>query len=298
MKTYFIINPIAGKGKNKQSIEKIVKLIPKYFDEHEIYFTKFQGDAKNFVSRLKEIECRIICCGGDGTINEVVNGIGAYSSVVLGVIPTGSGNDFAREIGYNFNIDVLLKSFSKSNYKIIDLGHLRITDNNILFAGSCGIGFDALSAYYSSRTKYLRGILLYLISVFKAISTYKSFKAEIHLNESILKKELMMISIGNGKTSGGGFKLLPNAKINDGLIDFCLINSLNPLQLLFYLPLAIWGKHIHIKHSEYFKQSNCKIKLYPGTYIHADGEVISTNIEEIEVTVIKNGLKVLNSNDN
>ena len=297
MNIYFIINPIAGKN---QSIRKISLLIDRLNTEYPdafIHFTESKGEGRKIAESLKGDVVKLIICGGDGTINEIVNGLGPYSSPIIDIFPIGSGNDLSRELNINNNIEELIKRIQDDEYRIIDLGEIVLTDDENrsvkqIFCSSCGIGFDALAAHFSNKNTKLKGLLLYLSSAFSALRNYSNSRLSGHIDGQSIRFNSMMVSIGNGKTSGGGFKLLPFAQVDDGKLDLSIINYLNRLKILFYLPIAIFGKHTKMKIVNYSKFESCSIQLDPGNYIHTDGEVISMNGIKVEIRVLKNALKI------
>jgi len=296
MLIYFIINPIAGKNQNVNRIARLLDELNKRFPEANVLFTEKRGDAYKFGQLLSDKQAKVVICGGDGTINEVLNGLGAHSSPIVDIYPIGSGNDLARELKISDNLDYLLNNLKIETFKLIDLGEITLfdekyTETKHLFGSSCGIGFDALAAHYSNQNSKFKGLLLYLSSVFRALRNYPSSQLSLSIDKHHLSTTSMMVSIGNGKTSGGGFKLLPKAKIDDGELDISIIKYINRIKILFYLPIAIFGKHTKLKIVNYFKFKNCEISLNPGNYVHTDGEVLSTDIKKISIRVLPATLK-------
>lgn len=298
MQTYLIINPVAGKNQSTQIISRLLDRLNIEHPQVKVIFTEKRGDARRLGFEFKNDNAKIIICGGDGTINEVINGLGAYCAPIIDIFPIGSGNDFARELSVTQDFDSFFSNLDVNSYKNIDLGQIVISDNQkndiFLFSSSCGIGFDALAAYYSNLNQKLKGITLYLVSVFKALKKYPVSRINLHCEGEEYSQDSIMISIGNGKTSGGGFKLLPHASINDGKLDISIIAYLNRLKILYYLPIAIFGKHTHFKIVKYFKFKECEITLNPGNYLHIDGEIISTDLKNIKVSILPGALKFRN----
>ena len=298
MKTYFLVNPIAGRGRGRKYIKLISEILKSRSEHDELFVTSRKGEAKEFAASIRNTECVLLCIGGDGTLNEIINGLGVHSDVILSVLPIGSGNDFARSINQKKSIYELVTELSKPDFIKIDIGQIYFQheDKSIihLFLNSCGIGFDALSAYFSNQKSMLKGLPLYLKAVIKSLLKYKSFLFEGSFDSfTSITGQKMMLSIGNGQTSGGGFYLTPKAQINDGLLDIAIAEHLNFLKILFLLPKAITGKYIHTKHVEYLKFEKANVKIEPGNYIHSDGEVLSTSVKEVEIEIIKSSLKVL-----
>lgn len=300
MKTIFLINPVAGRGRGKKYIDIInSNLNGKLRDGYNIFITQKRGDAKDFANKVKNEEIVLACIGGDGTLNEIINGLGAFSNVVLSVLPIGSGNDFSRSINGTSNLDVFFSKINEAIFKFIDIGKINLiskegTSINHLFLNSCGIGFDALSAYYSNQKSRLKGLPLYLKAVTKSLRSYFPSEISIVIDKKIeIKGEKIMISIGNGKTSGGGFFLTPQAEIDDGKLDIAIAEHVSLIKILSLLPKAINGKYINSIHVKYQKLEDAVFQIQPGNYLHTDGEVISTNADNLEVSILKSALKVL-----
>jgi len=298
-KRIIIINPVAGRGRCEKIIPKIKEAVKKQAHSIDIFLTERKNHAKEFVNNLKDEYKTIYAVGGDGTINEVVNGIKHFENIILGILPFGSGNDFARSLGLkkaNNNIN----SFSVNPIiKKIDLGEIiyKIDRSDKLhktfFVNSLGIGFDALVSHLIAKNKTLKGLPLYLNAVFKAINKFHSFEMTANFDASNYSGKKLLIAIGNGKTSGGGFKLNPFAEINDGKLDVCLIDSLSKLKIIRKLPKAIFGTHTNLKEVAVQNFITSKIVLGQPSWMHSDGEVISDSVVEIFTTIFPGKLNVI-----
>lgn len=299
MKYLIILNPEAGKGRGKKLINDFKSLTDNSIN-YELILAEKQGDAKQIASEHSEISDIIIAVGGDGTAHEVLNGLGTDSKAIMGVLPIGSGNDFARSLHLNgtleHNFDIL---FNKPKIKSIDSGIVKISDFGSreftihYFANSIGIGFDGLVAYLGQKNKYLKGIWLYLYSVGKAIFSFKNMFLEAKFDDRFVEGDKLLIAVGNGKTAGGGFLLNPDAEISDDKLNVCISKNLTKFRLLTLLPKAVFGKHKNEPEIELFEFRNAKIQLKSPQIVHSDGEILSTNAEEIEINIIPGKLKVI-----
>ncbi len=292
MKYLFIANPVAGKGRTK----KLLKDIRKYLDSSRIQYklieTTAPGELLNLINLIQNEYNRIVVIGGDGTIHELINSE-VKPEKIYGILPTGSGNDFAFTLGLNKNLMVDLQTIIGKKTAKIDIGYAELEEFsgrkfNFLFANSLGIGFDAEVASYAKRMKILRGLLLYLINVFRVLIVYKYRNLEIKSESLKIKQPIFMVSIGNGKTAGGGFKLTPLAIPNDNLFDICLVKKISKLKVLQILPLAIIGKHIYDSDVIYFKTQELEINSDKPIYVHADGEIKSEQMKSIRIRLLKN----------
>ena len=301
-KKLFVINPVAGRGRSIKLLPKLKDYLKKYADTTELYITEKKGSATEFISGLNNEFKTIVAVGGDGTINEVINGINLDNDVNLAVLPCGSGNDFAKTIGMNNNYEKNIHSIFNNNCtSLLDVGKINYCDNNNsfktkLFINSCGIGFDALVAFLIKKNSFLVGLPLYLSAVFKALYTYNAIKVRAIFDSQKVEGTKLLISIGNGKTSGGGFILNPFAVLDDGKLDVCLINDFSKAKIIRNLAKAISGKHYTIKGVDLFKFKNCRINLETPNYLHLDGEVITENLTEAEISIFEKRIRVIKGN--
>ncbi len=297
MKYLFIANPIAGKGKTKKVVKYIKKFLIERSIDHLLIETTRKGELPEIFQKFKDEFDRVIVVGGDGTCHELINS-DKFNQKIIGVLPTGSGNDFAFTLGLTKNIYRDLQTLLNQKTLDLDVGYAELTEFSgrkvsFLFANSIGIGFDAEVANTVKKIKYIRGIFLYLLGVFKTLSNYHFRTISINTKGFNLKEPLFMISIGNGKTAGGGFKLTPLANPIDGLIDVCIVKKISKLKVLQILPFAIFGKHITNKAVLYFQTKELYITSEDPIYVHADGEIRSDQMKSIKIILLNRYAKFL-----
>lgn len=295
----FIINPIAGKGHGESIIPKIKAIIAAKRINSEVIITEKKGHASQLASEHSGKFDVITAVGGDGTISEVVNGFKTIDNNILGIIPCGSGNDFARTIHINESIESDINTIVHLNkIKALDLGEARITtqDNQVLnvrFLNSFGLGFDALVTKIIQKSTYLRGLPLYLSAVFKALFIYNSSEITAKFDNDYISGKKLVIAIGNGPTAGGGFKLNPTADPMDGLLDACIINELSKPRILVELPKAIFGIHTKLPFVKMVKFSSAEIECEQPVHVHADGDLVGDNIIRIKLGVSASKINVV-----
>lgn len=291
MKHVFIINPVAGKGKALVYQDRINKIFKDREEEYEIIITKEVGHA---IKALKDItekeECKVYSIGGDGTLNEVLNGIAGTSSS-LGVIPTGSGNDFIRTLYKKNYGEGLLEKLIDGDEREIDLCKL----NDRYYLNISSIGFDAdvvNNARRYKKHKFISGSMAYFISVIHTLFTFKPMNLTLELNGEVINEEMYLIAVANGKYYGGGIKIAPNADITDGELDVYSIRKPKIHRLLRFLPTVLKGEDISgIEEIKYIKSENLKVKASKPTVVNIDGEL--TCEDEINFEIIKKGIKVI-----
>ncbi len=297
-KYLFIANPTAGRGKTQELINSFNHLIKKYKVDHKIILTEGRDHVKEILKEHHKNYDRFIAIGGDGTVHEFMN-YDKINELVCGVLPTGSGNDFAYTLGMNKNpVNDLETLVNKEKIQSLDLGKVGIknhdgSEGNFTFINSLGIGFDAAVAAGAQKIKYISGLPLYLLSVFENLISYKSTNFNIEADDFSYNNRCFMVAIGNGKTAGGGFKLTPLASPNDGLIDICIVKDINKFSVLNILPKAIIGKHIKDKRVIYLKSTILNLTVESPLYVHADGEILTSNLKSISVGIVPNSVKFL-----
>lgn len=297
MKYLFIANPVAGKGKTKKVLPNIKYILNSKNIEHLIVETKAPGDIEKIISQFENDFDRIIIVGGDGTLNELLNS-NKIDGKTFGVIPTGSGNDFAMTLGLKKKIEIDIETILLGKTLALDIGYVEIEEFSgkrftKIFGNSLGIGFDAEVANEARKIKIIRGIFLYLLSVFKVLLFYKPRKIEIKSTHLNIKGEIFMISVGNGKTAGGGFRLTPYGNPIDGKLDICVVHKISKFKVFRILPLAIFGKHVTNKSVSYVQENQFEIISYAPVYVHADGEILTDNLKRAKVVVLNNKARFL-----
>ncbi len=295
MKHIFIINPIAGRGKNQNEImNNINKLCKNEEIIYEIYITECKRDTEKYIiDKCEEnIPYIFFACGGDGTLHEVINAAFSYKHVIIGHIPCGTGNDFVKNFSNekSFN-DIAAQIQGRSEY--IDL--IRVNDK--YGASVCNVGLDADAAYNMHRFKripLISGTTCYILSVFYCLikNLGKNLIIEFD-NKDKIESEFLLGVAANGHSYGGGYKCAPRAKINDGILDVCLVKRISRLKIIGLMSSYKEGTHLENEKINgfitYKKCKKLKIKSDKTLNLCIDGENYLYN--EIDIEIINNGIK-------
>lgn len=289
MKHLFIINPEAGKGKAITYMESIKNIFKNIDDEYHIEVTEHPGHATEIVKEYTSKEnYRVYAIGGDGTLNEVLNGlIGSDSS--LAVIPAGSGNDFVKNIISAGEEEILLKTINGEE-KYMDLGKV----NQRYFINISSVGFDSEVVYNArdmKKIKFISGSTAYIIGILKALFTFKPIHAEVIIDDMKFNRDILLAAVANGSCYGGGIKIAPEASIFDGIFEICLIDKVPKLKIFFLFPQVIKGKHKNIKEVKFYKAKKISINSSKEFVINIDGELIKD--KHIDFEIIHHGIKVV-----
>lgn len=291
-KILFILNPNSGKGNLSYVIRSIRKIDPKIF----YIITSTIEEVKEVFDKYIQKFTVFVIVGGDGSINASIKYLINRPNKYLSVYPNGSGNGFARELGFKRNIKSLVKSINKGD--LMDLDILNI--NDLLCINTSGVGIDSYVAHAFNRTKY-RGLSNYILLTAKSFFTFKSFQATITSKDFKTQGSYKLITIANTRQFGNNAIIAPNAKPNDGLVELVLIK-----QFPFYLyPIFIIQLFFGLlKKSSYidFITTNNPI-LIDSEYkeFHIDGEPIvfkypiKVHIETKKIKIIKTKYNKINS---
>lgn len=282
----FIINPNARSGLGQKTWNELEEILKERGVEYQAFFTKYQRHATQIVTDLTSDgeEHTIVALGGDGTVNEVVNGIKDLTKATLGYIPIGSSNDFARYFRLNLEPKQALERILKpSGYSNMNIGVLEYQDKRKRFAVSSGIGFDAAvchQAVISRVKKFLNklhlGKLTYVTIAIDRIINLKPCTATITLddNQKITYEGTFFIAGMNHPYQGGGFKFCPKANPCDDTLDVIVAAGFPKPKALIILPCAYKGAHTIFKGVYTYTCKKLEIETSRPWPIHTDGEPV------------------------
>lgn len=270
------------------------------------YRTCYRGHAGRIASSItapgvwKEDDILVVI-GGDGTVNEVVTGIRQLQKVILGYIPSGSGNDFARGLGIPSDAEQAAELLKTGKTTAIDVGRVNISGRIRRFVISSGIGFDAsiCQEALSSRIKNVLnllhlGKLTYIAIALRQLFTFREFQMEFILEDKrkITFRRVLFATAMNMKCEGGGVRFCPGAVCTDGKMDWILVEGLSCWKRLALFPLAVLGKHTGFHQVHIWKARTAVLKTDRKLPVHLDGE--SGRMQNrLTVTVEPEQLRVL-----
>jgi diacylglycerol kinase (ATP) len=289
-KFYFIVNPVAGGGKYLACLTDIQNFCKHKNLQHEIVLTKAPNHATELAKKAAQHHEVVVAVGGDGTVNEVSNGL-IGTPAVLGIIPTGSGNDFSREVGYTKSIRKDLEKLLQGRVEYMDIG---LVNGSSYFVNIFGVGFDGEVSYRAhSFKKYGHGLFAYLLTVLRTLATYSFHKVRITIDShDPIEKEIFMVAIANGTTFGGGFNIAPAAKIDDGFFTVCIVDKTTKLYALRNLPRFLKGTHIGLPPVHMLTGKRIVIESKDVLQSQLDGE-LPLPASRFSIELVPNKLKVI-----
>lgn len=283
---FVLVNPNAGTRKGLKDWDKIRMLLEEAGIPHQFIFTKHKEHAISLTTRnIKKGYRKFIIVGGDGTLNEVVNGIFFQKNVptiefTVGMIPVGTGNDWCRMFNIPFKYKEAIKIIAQNNTFIQDIGKVTYHNSNKpkgrYFINVAGMGYDAVVAAKtnSDKAKGRGGPMVYLKNLFTSLLFYKHSNIEVYINDEKEPCKCKAFSMGVGicKYNGGGMKQLPNAIPDDGLLDMTLIKKLGKLSVLKEISHLYDGSFINHPKVATYTGKKIKITSAPSISLEADGE--------------------------
>lgn len=278
-----IVNPTAGAGKTSHQWPHIHALLKEMNIDFDYQLTEAPGHAIEIARTAAEKGSRlIISVGGDGTINEVVNGLystGNIGDTTLGIISTGTGADYIRTLGIPRNYEEACKQFESPKTKKVDLGIVECTNNgktvSRVFINFAGLGFDAEIVRATTQTfKMLGDTPSYLMGLLSTLALYKNRQVTLEVDGMVEEKRICTVLMSQGKYGGGGMLTAPNADPCDGLFDVIEIGNLSKPDLLWSLPRIYKGTHLSHPKVSVKRAQIVKIHAEKTMSVQADGDLI------------------------
>lgn len=298
-----IVNPAAGGGSAKRAVPEIKRMLDEAALDYRLLQTENSGHAIELALEASMMGCKVVvAAGGDGTVNEVINGLikaeqhGA-SPVAMGVLSIGRGNDFAHGVGIPYGLDKAVDLLLKDQRRLIDIG--LVTGGKYpqgRYFGNCvGVGFDAITTIEVSNLPRLGGFLSFLIAVMKTIFLYnRGPLAQIKFDEQSLTMRTLLISVMNGRRLGGGFRMAPKAESDDGYFDLCIAQEVSRGRIITLIPHFLRGSQNSQKEITTGRATHISITASEG-YLPAqsDGEIISIDGKSLEIELLPRRLEVV-----
>lgn len=281
MRICFIVNPAAGRGKALKTwtqLEPLARSLGKF----EVRFTERPRHGTELARQaVAEGFDRVASVGGDGSINEVGNGL-VHSQVALAVVPSGTGNDFARTVGIPQDAEAAMRVAFNGKVRPVDVGHLI---GRYYFFNIAGSGFDAAvsNTIHTAWYKKLGGTIPYIISVLQTLVTYRPQPMTVDIDGQSYSRKALLISIGNTQFTGGGMMMLPDAICDDGLLDVVIGGDVTKIETLGLLPKIFSGGHKGHPKVEFFRGKRITISSENQLLVNVDGDITGTLPATFEV---------------
>lgn len=298
-----IVNPNAGNGKGEKDWDKISLLLKNEAISFKTEFTERKGHAIDLsMKAVADGYKRIITVGGDGTLNEVVNGIFAgkaspVTDIAISLIPVGTGNDWGRMFGIPLDYKKAVKIIAENKQMLHDVGVISFYDGSVkqerYFINIAGLGFESVVV---KRTNYQKdngrgGKLIYFYNLLMSLISYNNTKSEIIIDGEKILADVFSLNVGNGRYCGGGMRQTPGAVPDDGLLDVTIINGMGKFEIIRNLKILYDGTILRHPKIDGYKCKNIKVTSDPVMYAEADGESLGQT--PAEFSIIPSGITIV-----
>jgi YegS/Rv2252/BmrU family lipid kinase len=301
---FTIVNPNAGNGKGKKDWDRISGLFEKENIHISSRLTEKKGQAIEFIREaLGSGFRRIISVGGDGTLNEVVNGIFTQNfcspeEVVIGVIPVGTGNDWGRMFGIPLVYEGAVNVIKENKTLLHDIGIISYyygsEQQKRYFINIAGLGFEALVVKKTNKQKDKgrSNNAIYFYNLISSLISYKKTKADIIIDgKKVSTSNIFSVNVGNGRYCGGGMRQTPDALPDDGLLDITVIKEMGRIEIIKSLKILYDGTILSHPKVDGYRANNLRVESESLLYAEADGE--SLGHTPVEFSIIPAGINVV-----
>jgi YegS/Rv2252/BmrU family lipid kinase len=298
-----IVNPISGRGAGESVIPHLERQLREFGLDFDLARTERPWHAAELAQEaVSDGYDIVVSVGGDGTANEVLNGLmqakkDGVGTGVLGLIGVGRGNDFAFGMGVPSGLEMGHKVLIEGNRRTVDVGIVKGGDfpQGRFFGNGVGIGFDTVVGLEAMKMKRIHGFLNYFIAALKTIFLYyQAPLVKIEYNDVSSDQLSLMVSIMNGRRMGGGFWMAPEAKIDDGLFDLCIADQVSKLGILALIPRFMQGTQASHPAVHTGRTNRIMVTALEGVLpAHADGETICTEGEKLTVELLAGEIDVI-----
>lgn len=297
-KSRIILNASGGRLGAQEKVAAVEQAMRAAGLDYPLILTEHPGHATELARQAVADGCTtIIAAGGDGTINEVVNGLfqavagndTADIPVALGILPLGSANDLAAALNLPGDLTEACRVVARGHTRPIDVGCV----NGHYFVNNSAVGLEPVVTIAQHQMRWIKGTARYVVAALKTIIAAKQWHMRVEWDTGMIEDPLVLVSVGNGIRTGGTFYFTPRSKLDDGEFDFVYALAMPRLKMFALLPKTFNGKHIGHPKVGYFKSRSVRVTATPPTPIQADGEVIETAATEILFEIVPQKLHVI-----
>jgi YegS/Rv2252/BmrU family lipid kinase len=295
MTTVLLVNPAAGRGRGARVAAEALRAARRAWPDVEAWRTAGPGDGVRLAAEAAAAGVRrVVVVGGDGSVHEAANGLlsaGLPELPPLGVVPVGTGNDFARAVGTSrLRPGAAIAALAAGRVARFDAGRA----GNEWFVNSMGIGFDADTARRANRLRRLKGFAAYLVAVAQTLADIRMLRITAAWDGGRHDGEALLIELGNNGSTGGGFRLVPDARCDDGQLDLCLITSRGLRGALAKLPFVLVARHAGLRDVTLARTTFLDLQAHADELVvHLDGEIRAYRPAVLRVDVVPACLPVI-----
>jgi YegS/Rv2252/BmrU family lipid kinase len=305
MKTCVILNPMAGRGAAGQRRDELEGALRAAGIDYTLLTTHARGGATELAFQAVERGFEaVVAVGGDGTINEVLNGVvgsaqAGGGEAALGVVPLGTGSDFARMIDGldSQDLGAVARRIATGATRPVDVGQIVVETGGRelrrFFINGLGAGIDAQVAVEVGKVTWATGMAAYIIASLRALASYKTSAMTVRYDGKEFRRKLYFATVANGRWQGGGFLLTPAAQLDDGALDLCAVQSLRFDQVIRYYPKLIDGTHVELREVTTAQARSIEISSATPFPVATDGEVVATDATRVTIETLPGAVRLL-----
>jgi YegS/Rv2252/BmrU family lipid kinase len=272
-----IVNPSAGGGKASRALAGVQGALRALGLEHRVVYTRDLEHARGLARAAAGAGETAVAFGGDGLVGAVAGAL-RHTDGVLGVLPGGRGNDFARTLGIPLEPRAACAVLATGVQRALDLGEV----GSRAFIGIASCGFDSEANRIANATKLVRGQLVYAYGALRALAGWRAATFTVELDGGVRRTVTgYTVAAANAKAYGGGMMMAPDASLEDGLLDVVIVSHVRKDRFLRLLPTVYTGEHIRLRHVEVLRSAAVRISASRPFTMYADGDPIA----ELPVTV-------------
>jgi len=301
-----IVNPVAGKAKGAELRAKALEELMRVFPDSTFLYTSRPGHAAELARGAHDVDL-LVAVGGDGTVREIVSGLVSAngpldhsttgSLPLLAIIPVGSCNDLPRNVGIPSDVIQACRVAREDTVRQIDVIRVEMSDHGnteqTYFANAAGFGFDAQVTTEAQKSKYLRGMPLYLVAIVRTLSHLECPLVRIRAGDFSADQRVLMVAAANGQYYGGGLKVAPDARPDDGLIDVCIGWEMGWWSTLKKLPRFVAGTHVTLEEVKMLQGPELDLEFLEPVQVELDGDVLSPQpFRRFHLTVLPKAITI------
>jgi YegS/Rv2252/BmrU family lipid kinase len=302
-KIKIIVNPVAGRGAGEEAIAQIEPLLAGYGLPYDLVRTDRPWHAADLAQEATAAGFQtVVAVGGDGTANEVLNGLmrakeTGVETPIMGIVCVGRGNDFAHGVGIPPGVQAGCQVVARGKRRTMDVGRVTggLYPDGRYFGNGVGIGFDAVVGFEAVKMTRLHGFPSYLVAVLKTVLLYyKAPLTAIEFDGESLTQPSLMISVMNGQRMGGGFMMAPEGRPDDGLFDLCIAREVSRARIFGLIPHFMRGTQATQEPIRTGRAARVAVTAVEGVLpAHADGETLCTEGTQLEMVILPQQLDIL-----
>ncbi len=305
MKYLIIVNPTSGRGYAKEAIPKIESYLQAQGLDFEVVHTERPWHAADLAEQAAKEGCDVvISASGDGTANEVLNGLmraraEGFDRTAMSILPVGTGNDFSYGMGVENDLEKACATLAENKRITIDVGFVKGGDfpKGRYFGNGVGVGFDAAVGFEAVKIRWTRGLLAYLIATLRTVFLYyKAPTVRITYNDTVIEQSSLLVSIMNGRRMGGGFYMAPQGNPSDGNFDLCIAEEASQMRIFGLIPHFLEGTQASQPEIKTGQTRKVTVTALKGSLpAHCDGETLCYEGQELVIELVPQAIEFLSA---